>query len=192
MKNLIRPLLACLLLISCSEDVQKTPDPNPMETATYKCIIEEHKAQNIDVKKVFRELEEIALKTSNLKDSSSTAYYNMFRQSAEQSYFPLNRENTYFDAMAKIPHFPLNMYCKGDVGLSDSLITRSKLYKFNQTLTQEIIDSRGKGLQPNIASVIMKVYSPEDFENEYIRFFTLGFISHRNSIENRLYQTIRH
>jgi hypothetical protein len=192
MKNIVKLLFACLLILSCNNEVKEIPDPNPMETATYKCIIEEHKAQNINVKKVFQELQQIALQTGNLKDSSAKAYYDMFKLSDERSYFPLSKETVYFDAMAKIAHFPVNMYCRANLGLPDSLVSNSKLYRFNQTLTKEIQNTRSKGLQPNVASVIMKVYSLEDFENEYIKFFTLGFISYRNSIENRLYQTIPH
>lgn len=163
-------------------------DPNPFETALYDCVVKQHAAQNIDLPGIHQQLEKLAIITGNLADGSAKSYYNMFKLAASAKHFPLNKEELYFEKLALIPNFPLNLNCDSDLGIADAVAKSSKMLKYNRLLSVEISKTRNQGLQPNTAFPIIEAYTESDFENDFIKLSMLAFISYRTSIENKIYQ----
>lgn len=197
MRSFLSFLTLALFLVSCQESAieqvaapqkNRANDPNPFETAMYNCLVKQYSEQNLDLDKIHKELEDLAILTGNLADATAQSYYNMFKLAASGGHFPLSNEQTFFDELAKIPNFPLNLNCTSDLGIPDAVAKSSKMAIYNRLLSVEISKTRNKGLQPNTAIPIINSYSKEDFENKFVQVSMLGFIAYRTSIENKIYQ----
>lgn len=197
MKRYFSILFISITFVSCQENVEvpqaETPtlvlnDANPLETALYNCLVKQYADQNLDLPAIHQELENLAIGTGNLEDGSALAYYNMFKLAASAGHFPLKNEDLFFMELAQIKNFPLDLNCNTDHGVAESVAKTSKLSKYNRLLSVEISSTRNKGIQPNTAIPIVKAYTQEDFENEFIQMSMLAFISYRTSIENKIYK----
>lgn len=197
MKKIYFLLLLSISIFSCQENSEsqnsesqkvEINDPNPFETALYNCLLKQYAEQNMDLAEIHQQLENLAIRTGNLENSSPQAYYNMFKLSASAKHFPLKQEQLFFEELAQIPNFPLNLNCNGDLGVPDAVAKTSKMSQYNRLLSKEISNTRSKGIQPNTAIPIINTYSAEDFDNKFIQLSMLAFISHRTSIENKIYE----
>lgn len=198
MRSIGRVILGSVFLvtIACGENQNETEKimergPNPLETATYECVLEQYKAQGVDLREVHKQIEALAIKTGNLKNNSAQAYYDMFKTAAETNHFPIANEDFFFLKLKEIQYFPLNLNCNSEMDIADSTIMRSKLNKYNILLGQEINNTRSKGLQPNAASPIVKAYKAKDFENEFVQLSMMAFLAYRTSIENEIYSEVK-
>lgn len=198
MRLSILSLLLCVSLFSCKQD-STTPsnkevdkevnnDPNPVETAFYKCITDDFATKGISISDYFKKLEDLAIKTGNLKNDSASSYYELFEKSARRSHFPLGNDRYFFAELVKIQYFPLNLLCSDKGLLPNTEIEKSKLYKFNKAVGREVQRTSQAVIQPNVANAIMETYKLEDFENEYIKLSVLSFIAYRSYIENPIYE----
>ncbi len=197
MKKFLSALFVSLIILSCQETTshsEPTPekiqveDPNTFETALYDCVVKKYADQGIDLPGIHLELENLAIKTGNLADASAKSYFNMFKLAASAKHFPLNQEDLFFEKLALIPNFPVNLNCNSDLGLPETVGKSSKLSKYNRLLSVEISKTRNKGIQPNTALPIIKAYTEADFDNDFIKLSMLAFISYRTSIENKIYE----
>lgn len=187
MKKLLLFSFGLPLLISCGGNQSLKDDPNPLETATYQCVIEKYEALNIDIKQTKNQLEELAISTGNLRDGSAQSYYDMFQAAVQKDHFPIAGEQAFFNGLKQIANFPPNLSCDKMMDLSDSTVLSSRLNQYNTYLGQELQQTRRTGKQPNTAKPVLKAYRMEDFENQYIQFLMLSAIAHRTSIENPIY-----
>ncbi|TDT45156.1 hypothetical protein CLV90_2240 [Maribacter spongiicola] len=177
MKLKILVVFISLLILSCNSK------PNRVENDLYNCMIDslskEEKAKTI---LIIREFEEHLIKEGILESSAPISYWKFYEKIAKTNTYEFNNNFNFFKKVEFLDRDdPSDIHgmidCSNQIFLTEKY-KESRLFEF----TQEMESLRKHKVTPVImAKTTIKFLKKEDFELDYYRFITLGFIEKYNN-----------
>ena len=172
MKKLIVTLMICGLTICCNKS------NNRIETDLYNCMIdsltEEEKEKTL---KIFKEYEEHLVEKGILESRESISYWKFYKNIADTGTYDFTNNFNFFEKTEFLeiadPADNDYMYDCYNHLLQTEKYKQSRFFQFSK----EMESLKKHKITPVImAKITIKHLRKEDFELDYYRFLTLGFI----------------
>ncbi|MFB6320800.1 hypothetical protein [Saccharicrinis sp. FJH54] len=164
------------------------------ENKLWNCLNETFQEYNLNLQNELENFEKDLIQSGILKDNSGESYYNIFEQIKSLENINLEFEYSLLDTLkAHSDTFNLNSTLpKCLLSIEDfkskKYYQKSKLFELNIVLNT-FKDSTYISLS-NIANVICKILSPEDFEHKYYKMTTLMLLATTRDTDSGLLKKI--
>lgn len=189
MKNFAVVLIVLYLFFCFGCSTTKTNSPcNEIKDELFDCFVEKYQKEGIDVLKALKQLEELAIETQNLKDCSSSSYFQMFEIAAEKNSFPFVNKDDFFKGVMSLKNFPLNFTCD-DFENDNSFKVLSKFNKLTEKIAERMENNRTEKI--DFCELIIEVFDISDFDSLYVRYSLLTFVAWQEYSLNSIQRNLR-
>lgn len=172
-------VLLCGLMFYLTSCAQNTYDYS-FENAMLECFYQNHTDNNIDVKTIINNVENLLIQHEILLDNSGDSYIRVIKNIRDQNDLIINP--TLLKEIFLIENIPSNIICQNSdflSGLDTSDVVDSK---FNHIIAIFNSIQGINDISPTfIAGEILKVFNASDFENDFYR--TIGLVVFSNLIK---------
>lgn len=148
-----------------------------IETMHFDCLVKTSEELGVDLKQELSDFEEHLIKNGVLSNNSGESYYQIYETIAKTGDINFKFQYSLLDSIkTHVDNFELNDINTDCVELSEKLQKSEKFKNSKLTQLQMAMDSIQaiKDISVSVlASVILRILSPEDFEHDYYRMSAL-------------------
>jgi len=173
------PVLLCGFIFYFTSCAQNTYDYR-FENAMLECFYQNHTDNNVDVKTIINNVENLLIQHEILLDNSGESYIRVIKKIRDENDLIINP--TLLKEIYSIENIPSNVICQDSDFLSRLDTSDLVDSKFNHIIDIfNSIQERSDISTTFIAGEILKVFNASDFENDFYR--TIGLVVFSNLIK---------